>query len=109
MNRTELVKKCLSAVNAQSYLDIGVSKGQNFLSMECAKKVAVDPKFRFGWQDVANSDHTANFYQITSDEFFSSESIVKEKFDVIFLDGLHTAEQTLRDFINALNFCLKAG
>ena len=37
----------------------------------------------------------------TSDEFFNSNT---EKFDIIFLDGLHTYEQTIKDINNSLKF-----
>ena len=35
----------------------------------------------------------------TSDEFFKNN---KEKFDLIFLDGLHTYHQTIKDINNSL-------
>ena len=38
---------------------------------------------------------------MTSDEFFKSN---KKNFDLIFLDGLHTYEQTIKDINNSLNF-----
>ena len=36
---------------------------------------------------------------MTSDTFFKNN---KDKFDVIFLDGLHTYEQTIKDINNAI-------
>ena len=38
---------------------------------------------------------------MTSDEFFKNN---KRKFDIIFLDGLHTYEQTIKDINNSLKF-----
>jgi hypothetical protein len=38
-------------------------------------------------------------YQMTSDEFFS---LNKQTFDLIFIDGLHLADQVERDILNAL-------
>ena len=39
---------------------------------------------------------------ITSDEFFNKKC--SQKYDIIFIDGLHVSSQTLKDFDNALNF-----
>ena len=39
--------------------------------------------------------------RMTSDEFFS-RNLGSEKYDLVFVDGLHTYDQTYRDFCNAL-------
>ena len=38
---------------------------------------------------------------MTSDKFFLNN---KKFFDIIFLDGLHTYEQTIKDIVNSLKF-----
>ena len=45
-------------------------------------------------------------YKITSDAFFAQN---KERFDCIFIDGLHTLEQSLKDFYNAWEVLNKGG
>lgn len=74
----------------QSYLEIG--QGQRFANFDwinCRIKIGVDP------------DKTwCAAYQTTSDEFFAKN---KESFDLIFIDGLHEADQVEKDILNALN------
>ncbi len=41
--------------------------------------------------------------------YFRDSVLAKKKFDVIYLDGLHTFEQTLRDLLNALTLVADAG
>ena len=43
---------------------------------------------------------------MTSDDFFKNN---KEKFDVIFIDGLHEYEQCQKDALNAINNINKNG
>jgi len=93
----------LSKINSsKTYLEIGVNKGQTFNRIAIPFKVAVDPEFRFN-TDEHKSDSVA-FYEITSDEFFTKYRDKYESFDFIYLDGLHTFEQTFRDFCVSLNF-----
>ena len=83
------------------YLEIGVAKGETFFRVEAKEKHAVDPRFRF---EIASRNNFKNeyYHNSTSDEFFSRPQRGKKPFDVIFLDGLHTYNQTLRDFLNSL-------
>lgn len=86
--------------DAKSYLEIGVCEGSTFLDIQMPRKVAVDPKFRFDY-----SKHVApgsvDFYETTSDLYFCGIA-TSEMFDIIFLDGMHTFQQTLRDLLNSL-------
>lgn len=87
------------AIGATRYLEIGVHHGRTFFAVDIAKKTAVDPRFRFEWQDKQNAD--TRFFAMTSDRWFINHG-GGEMFDIIFLDGLHTFEQTFRDFCNSL-------
>lgn len=90
----------LGRVNgASSYLEIGVARGMTFRKVNVNHRCGVDPEFRFDFH--ALEDDKTSFYQLSSDEFFSGLDSSK-KFDLIFIDGLHTFEQTLRDFNNAM-------
>ncbi len=98
---TEIINQCCKAVNAQSYLEIGINdRTKNFDLINCRFKIGVDP----------NPAAVANFTG-TSDEFFEAlflfeREIPSISFDVVFLDGLHHYEQLKKDFENALA-CLK--
>lgn len=88
----------LDHYNGARYLEVGVFKGVTFSRIQAERKVAVDPKFHF---DVPPPSQHADHHETTSDVYFSN--IAKDAvFDVVFLDGLHTYEQTFRDFCNTI-------
>ena len=51
-------------------------------------------------------DSVNNIHGVKSDEFFQNNN---EKFDVIFIDGLHHYDQVLEDLKNSLNSLKKDG
>ncbi len=85
----------------QSYLEVGVYAGGTFNAVNFPRKVAVDPNFMFDTRTAAGPG--IDFHELRSDEYFTSPDH-HERFDLIFLDGLHEFRQTLRDFINALDY-----
>ncbi|ACL61105.1 class I SAM-dependent methyltransferase [Methylobacterium nodulans] len=90
----------LSTLNStKSYLEIGVETGGTFIEVEAEYKVGVDINFLFDTEALGNE--RVKFFRQPSDEFFSHNKYV---FDLVFIDGLHTFEQTLRDFMNSLVF-----
>lgn len=100
MNHTVRRIDFLRGLNGASrYLEVGVFKGDTFLNLEMDEMVAVDPVIRF---DTTQSfRNKREFFAMPSDEFFDSAASDRH-FDIIFLDGLHTYDQTLRDLMNAL-------
>jgi len=90
----------LNFTEQRRYLEIGVEHGSTFLGVKAEHKVGIDTSFRFNITEYSNP--ATNFLQMESDSAF--EVINQEDFgyDVIFIDGLHTFEQTYRDFLNAL-------
>lgn len=94
MIRTDIINYLVDRCKATSYLEIGVWNGVNLNSIRCKHKVAVDP-----------DPLTAATIHCTSDEFFESNS---QKFDVIFIDGLHEHHQVYKDIVNSLA-CLNPG
>jgi hypothetical protein len=86
-------------IGAKTYLEIGVDTGDTFLAVDVEHKVAVDPSFKF--DTAQHATDAVEFFAVTSDEFFV-EHAGERRFDLVFIDGLHTFEQALRDFCNAL-------
>ena len=102
-SRTEIINFLLSLKHERtSYLEIGVcDPSKNFDKIVATEKFSVDPGVEFASNPVD--------FRLTSDDFF--EKLGKgevltpsHRFDVIFIDGLHLAEQVDRDIANALKF-----
>ena len=92
-SRIEIIQNIINKKKYQNYLEIGCDKNENFSKIKIKNKIGVDP-LRGGT------------IRKTSDEFFNSNT---EKFDIIFLDGLHTYEQTIKDIDNSLKFIKSSG
>ena len=87
-SRCELIQKIINKKNYLSYLEIGCNDDFNFSKINVKTKVGIDP--------VSGGTH-----RMTSDDFFKSN---KEKFDCIFIDGLHVYEQARKDILNSIKF-----
>jgi len=105
--RYDLINSLIEARGFQTYLEIGVRNPEDCYSrIHAARKWSVDP----GFESQANS---ATF-PVTSDEFFGRLDAgeldgVPERWDVIFVDGLHRAEQVWRDIENSLRYLSPGG
>lgn len=88
MNRIEIINKLTIKFKYKSYLEIGVFNGVSFDGVKCKTKIGVDPI----------KGYSKLTHQMTSDAFFSTNT---QKFDIVFIDGLHLAEQVERDFLNS--------
>lgn len=86
-------------VNPQYYLEIGVEKGYTFEAVRMPYRIGVDPCPQC---DITRMPEMASVYTTTSDNFFAN-ICDDRRFDLCFIDGLHTYEQTYRDIINCLN------
>jgi hypothetical protein len=96
MTRTSIINYLIDEINAEYYLEIGVENPySNFEHINCRNKVGIDP--------IPKRD---DIIALESDEFFSLLPIYTDwpqKYDVIFIDGLHHEDQVERDIINSLN------
>lgn len=103
--------------NARRYLEIGVRLGDTFFNVDLPFKVGVDPDF--GFDPSAHEKPGVHFFSLPSNIFFRklrtgalnigtllpvNEGEEKPAFDLIFIDGLHTFEQSYRDFESSLAF-----
>jgi hypothetical protein len=104
ISRNRVVQSVLNLFDSPAYLEVGVNKGMTFNALKAATKVAVDPKFLFDFEQVGREVPGTTFHEITSDDYFGGVADRETAFDVIYLDGLHTSEQTIRDLINAISF-----
>jgi len=94
------INEIAAVTSATTYLEVGVAAGDTFFGVDLPMKDAVDPHFAFATADHATE--TQRFFETTSDRFFASRD-PRPLYDIIFLDGLHTFEQTFRDFCSALS------
>lgn len=97
MKRWDLINYIAEQVEAKRYLEIGVESRMCFDQIKVENKESVDP-------NETEATHT-----LTSDEYFKSIKGTDEKFDVIFIDGLHESPQVHKDVTNSLNHLSDGG
>ena len=85
-NRQHVVQNIIDKKKYNSYLEIGCFDDELFNFIKCKKKVGVDPV-------------SGGTVRKTSDQFFKDNN---EKFDCIFIDGLHYYSQVKKDIENSL-------
>ncbi len=88
--RWDLIEYLINKYRFSDYLEIGCDQDQLFSKIKIQNKVGVDP-------------NSGGNVRKTSDEFFEKN---KNKFDIVFIDGLHTYDQVKKDILNSIN-CLK--
>jgi hypothetical protein len=85
-------------LDARRYLEIGIFEGKTTERIEVRERVGVDPAPKF---DLEKLPKGFSVFAMKSDTYFDSLD-VESTFDLAFLDGLHTFEQTKADLFNAL-------
>jgi Methyltransferase domain len=118
MNRLDVVNAAAYKLGARNYLEIGVKKGKVFLNVQVRKKLAVDPVLKVTTKGKLKSwlkypyNIFNEYYGLTSDDFFKfhrDRLLRLGGLDVVFIDGLHTYEQTWKDVLNSLEYLRPKG
>ena len=84
--RYDLINRIIEKKKYENYLEIGCDDNHTFDQIKISKKIGVDP-------------YKGGNVRKTSDIFFAQNI---DKFDCIFIDGLHTYEQVSKDVANAI-------
>lgn len=107
MDYIDLLSRFHSAINPKNYFEIGCRRGGSLTLARCPS-IAVDPEPEIS---VALEAPTRIFKE-TSDEFFARPKVnelIGREIDLAFIDGLHVAEQVLRDFMNVERYSHRSG
>jgi hypothetical protein len=103
IKRYDIINYLIKKYKLINYLEIGVFKGENIREIKALHKDGIDPGTEGYTPPEVN-------YPMTSDNFFE---LVKGhndiKYDIIFIDGLHHADQVEKDIQNSLNHLVHDG
>tara|TARA_Y100000310_G_scaffold343740_1_gene452794 strand:- start:2314 stop:2904 length:591 start_codon:yes stop_codon:yes gene_type:complete len=103
---TEWLVMFAKMLKPKRYLEIGVKRGETFWEVmrHCGESVGLEPDSKLYanlMKDKKDHPECIKLFENTSDEFFASEE-ADNKYDMIFIDGEHTAEQVEKDFNNSI-------
>jgi len=91
----------------RTYFEIGTNMGAS-LTLACCASIAVDPVASSQF-DVLGRKSSLKYFAKTSDDFFATVDLGAEfsgvPVDLAFIDGFHSFDQVLRDFIHLEPYC----
>ena len=114
-DRVTFLNMIIERMGYEKYLEIGIDNPEIcFNQIKCIKKIGIDPydddlgthKWNPENIDEMIAKIEGDFYHGTADEFFAKR---RNKFDIIFIDGLHKELQVDKDIENALSRLRKGG
>lgn len=111
MTRMQLIQYAIDTLGARTYLEIGVDQGQAFCAIRAPIKIGVDPVSAAPAVQAEVKRPGSSYFSIASDEFFERHApeVLAAGADVVFIDGLHTYQQTHRDIHHALQYLAPGG
>jgi hypothetical protein len=116
MWRNDIINYLIKTKKFKNYLEIGVRiPDECFNKIECPTKHSVDPGHEKYYDPKIAEEYHKITYKFTSDKFFElldmgSLDLNKDyKWDIIFIDGLHLAEQVEKDILNSLKHLSPSG
>lgn len=98
LSRDIIINRLIQQKNYQSYLEIGIQYKANWDLIKCQDKVGVEPS--------ADEMHDDRIIKVTSDRYFANYN---KTFDVIFIDGDHSASTVSRDLLNSFRVLNNGG
>lgn len=96
MTRWDICNERLSHFHPSRFLEIGVKAGKGGKMIRADEKYGIDP-----YPEAWAYQRYTNLYVQTSDEFFKDRSRSLD-FHVVLIDGLHHADQGMRDVLHSL-------
>lgn len=102
--RWDVLNHIAKRIGARRYLEIGVADGSCMRQIDVAEKWGVDPN-----PSIEAVKASTVFVPRTSDEFFATIAERAGKFDLVFIDGDHIAEQVLREVASAIKLLSTRG
>lgn len=103
VNRHGFLAALHERLQPRTYLEVGVNRGQS-LTLSRVPSIGVDPDFNVT-SEIQADVHLA---RMTSDEFFARPNPLAHLpinvLDLAFLDGMHLAEYTVRDYLAVERF-----
>src|SRR5262245_29731331 len=111
VHSVHLIQHAMASLSARTYLEIGVEEGQTFSVVRVARKIGVDPIAPQPNVEAALKCPGAQYFATTSDDFFERHAAEQLPLgvDVVFIDGLHTYDQTYRDVRKTLKVLCPGG
>jgi hypothetical protein len=99
LRRWDLINYLIDNYQIVNYLEIGVHEGVCINKIKAPHKDGVDPH---AWSETRGAMISEINYPVSSDEFFQLIEGRELRYGLIFIDGLHHAEQVDKDIQNAL-------
>jgi hypothetical protein len=99
LKRYDIINALIKKYGYKSYLEIGTQGDMCIKRVDCLLRVGIDPN-----PVVHNHDYI--FSYLTSNEFFKKNTLT---FDIIFIDGLHHAQQVRQDIFYSLKILNEGG